>query len=297
MFCCLTVTPSLSDEDPCKEGREAFDQLNYEQAINNLGQCLETAKLTKPEKVEIYKTLGFCYLAFEITWQAKIFFKQAIELDPMFDPTLDPVWGHKVTDVWNELQQNETPDNNSNTEKQEKNTLNTSPGIPSAQPEKVVPPATKTESTPYITPPASNHVLVSIGNHKRFSISECGTIVEKKSGLEWLADPGKDVNYAEASEYAYTLEYCGRTDWRLPTRDELANLKTLKKTPCYGSKCKGRGSFKIDPVFKLGGCCPWSMETQSASNVWGFDFSRGSEFWLPSHHRLNGRVLVVRKSK
>ena len=301
----VMLVSTFADDDACKKGMDAFEQDMFDQAINNLGQCLETATLSKQEKVNICKTLGFCYLAFDITWQAKKFISQALELDPAFDPSSDPVWGHKVAGIIDDMKQNAAP-GESQDQQQEK--TNPEPEKPAIEKEEAsVKPGmqqvdeylsiAKNESNAPMKPLPANQILVSIGNLKRFSISECGTIIDNIAGLEWLADPGSDVNYAEASEYAYTLKYCGHSDWRLPTRDELVNLKTFSKVPCYGSNCQGRGSFKIDPVFRLGGCCPWSMETQSESHVWGFDFSRGSEFWLPSHYRLNSRVLVVRKRK
>lgn len=91
----------LADNPKCMEGQKAFKEMRYEDAISNLEQCLESGNLAQNQKVETYKTLGLSYLAFDIPFQAKKNLEKAIELDPSYDPTSDPVWGAKASALLN----------------------------------------------------------------------------------------------------------------------------------------------------------------------------------------------------
>lgn len=91
---------SFAEEKACSEGIHAYEDFQYEEAVNLLGKCLENEFPVKEKKIEIHKTLGFCFLAFEMQWQAREHFIKTLELDPTFDPTNDPVWGEKAKQVY-----------------------------------------------------------------------------------------------------------------------------------------------------------------------------------------------------
>ena len=77
----------------------------------------------------------------------------------------------------------------------------------------------------------------------RFSEAGTGVIADSRTGLMWtLIDSATDgrancMNFESAREYAKNLETGGFTDWRLPTRDELASLyKTDPPFPVFEKK-------------------------------------------------------------
>lgn len=100
LFGIICISSSYADDGSCMEGKQAFEQFRYEDAVSQLGKCLEGGGLSKEQLVEVHKLLGFCYVAFDIRWQAKENFKKTLELDPSFDPTNDPVWGAKASEVF-----------------------------------------------------------------------------------------------------------------------------------------------------------------------------------------------------
>ena len=101
LFSWLFVAQSShADEDSCTKGKHAFEQFRYDEAISYLGKCIENEEVSKEQRAEAHKLLGFCFIAFDIRWQAKENFKKTLKLDPSFDPTTDPVWGAKASEVF-----------------------------------------------------------------------------------------------------------------------------------------------------------------------------------------------------
>jgi len=53
------------------------------------------------------------------------------------------------------------------------------------------------------------------------------TVIDPETGLEWQAGtPDRTMTWKQASRYAARLDLCGKTDWRLPTQEELVVLYT-----------------------------------------------------------------------
>ncbi len=98
----------------------------------------------------------------------------------------------------------------------------------------------------------------------RFASNKDGVITDNRTGLQWAPDPGQQMTWEQATQYAQNLRLGGFSDWRLPTRVELREL--------------GKGSK--DPAFKLNGDWGWSSElNDSSSAAWGIGLNDGQEGW------------------
>ena len=133
--------------------------------------------------------------------------------------------------------------------------------------------ATNSEGTAYGTsisfiPSNPNYVV----------LSTIGIMVQKTdintSALGW----NSSKNLVENSTVG------GYTDWRLPTRNELAVLYNERNT--IGG-FQTTGSYSYD-------CFYWSSESYNSSNWWGIDFSDGAADWggyVPPYY---GKARAVR---
>ena len=64
-----------------------------------------------------------------------------------------------------------------------------------------------------------------ISRDGRFIAYDNGTVLDAKTGLMWAArDNGLNINWANAKSYCENYRGGGYTDWRMPTRDGLAEL-------------------------------------------------------------------------
>lgn len=88
---------------------------------------------------------------------------------------------------------------------------------------------------------------ISLFGGSRFGNNKDGTITDTKTGLMWQRD-GKSagvMNWHKAKKYCNNLRLGGHSDWRLPTRKELAGLIAEGNRP-YHSWLKKQGFSKID---------------------------------------------------
>ncbi|HNR29686.1 MAG TPA: DUF1566 domain-containing protein, partial [Candidatus Hydrogenedentes bacterium] len=112
----------------------------------------------------------------------------------------------------------------------------------------------------------------------RFTLSGEGVVADSQTGLEWVAGPDRDTNYAQAEQWVAGCNVAGG-GWRMPTRQELATLYQ-----------EGIGERNMDPAFRTTGWYVWA-EPGASSSAWGFGFFHGREFRTDSD---NGRVFAVR---
>lgn len=72
-----------------------------------------------------------------------------------------------------------------------------------------------------------------------------GTVSDQATGLTWMqADSGQALGWSAALAYCETLDYAGRSDWRLPNIKELQSLVDYSRSP------DTTGSPAIDPLFQ-----------------------------------------------
>lgn len=109
---------------------------------------------------------------------------------------------------------------------------------------------------------------------KRFEKTAYGSIIDKRTGLEWSPDSGTLFEGVDSAfSHARQLRLGGHSDWRLPTVDELRSIwDPTVSEPLPGAKPKkGFNKFvnklltagqpkevRIDPVFELNALTFWS---------------------------------------
>ena len=111
--------------------------------------------------------------------------------------------------------------------------------------------------------------------------STSGVVYDSKTGLEWIAGPGRNMSWDEAREWAEGLEIDG-SGWRLPTRKELKALYQ-----------EGKGKRNMTRLLETAAWWVWSAEHDDSLSSSLFDFSRGTRDW----HSRTPRAYAVRARK
>ena len=115
----------------------------------------------------------------------------------------------------------------------------------------------------------------------RFIAYSNGTVLDTRTNLMWAAkDNGGNINWANAKTYCEDYRGGGYTDWRMPTRDELAEL--------YDS---GAHEDNMEITFWI-----WASEILG-SEAASFGFDNGLSCWSPQSNDGNGRALPVRNTR
>ena len=105
-----------------------------------------------------------------------------------------------------------------------------------------------------------------------------GVVYDSKTGLEWIAGPGRNMNWNEAKAWAEGLEIDG-SGWRMPTRKELETLYQ-----------EGKGKRNMTRLLETEAWWAWSAEHDESASSSLFDFSRGERDW----HSRTPRAYAVR---
>ena len=105
-----------------------------------------------------------------------------------------------------------------------------------------------------------------------FGTTTDGTITDTQTGLMWQRDVSMArYTWDQALAYVHSLRLAGRSDWRLPTVQELVNI--IDYTRCNPA---------IDPIFSptVAGYY-WSATTHATypSDAWVVDFFNGDVFF------------------
>ncbi len=131
------------------------------------------------------------------------------------------------------------------------------------------------------------------GRDGRFIAYENGTVLDTRTNLMWaVLDNGSNINWNDAKSYCDNYRGGGYTDWRMPTREELAGLYDAAKT--YKSDC-GYDVHLTDLIF-LSCSTLWASETHG-SGAARFHFGARSRLWTPGLFGRGDRVLPVRSAK
>jgi outer membrane protein OmpA-like peptidoglycan-associated protein len=117
----------------------------------------------------------------------------------------------------------------------------------------------------------------------RFQLLKNGTVIDTKTGLQWLIHTSTDVSANNVINIAKSINEGGFSDWRLPTKTEILSLKDQPTTA-------GQAETKSTKQ----ACCVWTAEINSDKTEWDFYIDDGSDFWTSSRMPPNDRVVVVR---
>jgi outer membrane protein OmpA-like peptidoglycan-associated protein len=120
----------------------------------------------------------------------------------------------------------------------------------------------------------------------RFNQLNNGTVVDTKTGLQWYIYTVSDITAANVLDTVRGIDQAGLTDWRLPTRADLATLQEEKAPP------KAPPS---EPVFVNKVCCAWVLEPGTEVD-WKFYVEEDNELWASNKETPDNRVIVLRDS-
>ncbi|MRR17752.1 MAG: DUF1566 domain-containing protein, partial [Deltaproteobacteria bacterium] len=121
----------------------------------------------------------------------------------------------------------------------------------------------------------------------RFNQMKDGSIIDTKTGLQWFIYPASDVTAANVIETARNVKQGGFTDWRLPSRDELAGLQQDRIAP----KTPTAESVLVNKT-----CCAWVVQPNSTEVDWKFYVEEDNDLWASSKISPDNRVVVVRST-
>jgi uncharacterized caspase-like protein len=130
----------------------------------------------------------------------------------------------------------------------------------------------------------------------QFIAYDNGTVLDTSTNLMWAAkDNGNRITWANAKTYSENYRGGGYTDWRMPTRDELAGLYDTKKTSKNQPTGGCGGNYHITDLVHITCCCPWALETNGSDGTY-FNFGTGPLYWFPQT-KVHTRALPVRSAK
>jgi len=126
---------------------------------------------------------------------------------------------------------------------------------------------------------------VGKSENPRFRDNEDGTVTDFEMKLVWTREDSlqrvkKWINWDKAGEYIQALNKSrlgGYSDWRLPTRKELASLYDESQTIPWNYYWT-KNDLHIDPIFGNSHCCYWTGEEMNKDMAWGFSYIRGKPY-------------------
>ena len=135
---------------------------------------------------------------------------------------------------------------------------------------------TLTEPQPDVVPSSDN---------PRFQDNNNGTVTDLETKLIWVQIDSYQtrkqwINWHKAQDYLRELNeagFGGASNWRLPTRKELAALFDEKQSIPWNYYWT-KNELHIDPIFGKGHCCYWSSEEAEGGMAWGYNYSRGKSY-------------------
>jgi hypothetical protein len=114
------------------------------------------------------------------------------------------------------------------------------------------------------------------------------------TNLIWQKEiSSKTYKWEEAKEYCNNLSYDSRSDWRLPTKDELMSILTkkgYKNSNSYNGKTYIKKPLLDSMTMKDQWF--WSSSSKDSSEAWVVHFNSGVDYWLDESN--DGYVRCVR---
>jgi hypothetical protein len=129
------------------------------------------------------------------------------------------------------------------------------------------------------TPPPSN-----LSTSARYKRTNCGSIVDSRTGLEWFVGPDADETWTVAQSWARNLDACGKR-WVLPTTGNLRSLFDKEFVAGTGYFTSGRHwPAHIEPIFSaIGqGSWVWASGEVAGGNAPAFNFNQGVAVRVPA---------------
>lgn len=118
----------------------------------------------------------------------------------------------------------------------------------------------------------------------RYNALKDGSVLDTKTGLQWLIMGISDLNSSNVLNTVKTIKEGGYPDWRLPTKAELMELQDTNAAPAAQSEA---GLTQKT-------CCAWVNEPNSENIEWKFYVDDGNDVWASNKTQPDDRVVVVR---
>ena len=143
----------------------------------------------------------------------------------------------------------------------------------------------KTKVTTNITTLAEGQTMV-LSNPiiVRFNALKDGTVIDTKTGLQWLISGVTDLNSSNVLSSVKKIKEGGFTDWRLPTKEELSQLQGAPNAPVT----------QPETGLSQKTCCVWVAELNSENVEWKFYVDDGNDVWASSKVTPDDRIVAVR---
>jgi serine/threonine-protein kinase len=113
-----------------------------------------------------------------------------------------------------------------------------------------------------------------------------GTVLDRSTGLRWEREGSRyPLTWEHAHAHVDRLNknaFAGRTDWRLPTVDELTTLFTGRTEP---------GELCLQSVFDPRKARLWSSDTKAFTAAWYADAELGFVWWQDRTCRFFARAV------
>jgi hypothetical protein len=134
-------------------------------------------------------------------------------------------------------------------------------------------------------------------NPNRFRATQCGSIKDDKTGLEWLIGADYNVDWYAAKNWVNNLRSCGGK-WRMPSIAELKTLFDKRFTTGIGYYARGQHWPAHVPTEFAGiggGSWVWSSERVGNNDAKSFNFNQGvSTTYSKDDITYATRVFAVR---
>jgi hypothetical protein len=134
-----------------------------------------------------------------------------------------------------------------------------------------------------LTEPKNN--VAPSSDNPRFRDNKDGTVSDLETKLIWIQIDSYQtrkewINWHKAQGYIRELnenKFGGVSNWRLPTREELAALFDEKQSIPWNYYWT-KNELHIDPIFGKSHCCYWSSEEAKGDMAWGYNYIRGKSY-------------------
>lgn len=145
-----------------------------------------------------------------------------------------------------------------------------------------------------VTPPNPTPVTyMELAGNKRFIAYHDGTVLDTKTNLLWAAkDNANDINWLNAKRYCENYRAGGYTDWRMPTKEELAGLCDSNK-PQAASCNESTSIYVATDLIKITCFASWTTDRDGDKAAYFFFDERRWEWGSLQFEQYN-RVLPVR---
>ena len=122
-------------------------------------------------------------------------------------------------------------------------------------------------------------------DNPRYEDNKNGTVTDLDTKLIWVQIDSYQtrkqwINWHKAQDYIRELnetKFGGASNWRLPTRKELASLFDEKQSIPWNYYWT-KNELHIDPIFGKSHCCYWTSEESKGDMAWGYNYIRGKSY-------------------